>query len=232
MTAELMMDTLQATEMRRDILKRMMDLHGDTITLGKLLHRFDVGGGWKVLAMDDGEPRYESMWAFFRGVSKDWNLTSRYFYTLRDQGRAQEQSGVLGWSGSALTQLARLNDEPKKQRTVVEALQREQIEVKGEMVRRDARVPPAKAVANHVKWELPKKPEGDKRSVQGKAVLKATHSMGPLHAIIILLSDVIDQMNSTFVGMDEHEARKALRGAQKAVEGAHKLLHPFKEIAQ
>ncbi len=216
--------------MRSDIVQRMQNWHCDTLALGTLLHRFDAGGGWKVLSPDklDGEPQYKTMWDFFKGEAPKWSLNARYFYELRDQGRAQEQTGVIGWSGSSLKQLAKLNDEPEKQKQIVQDLKMETVEIKGDMVQRGARPPVAKEVINHVKWVLPSKDE-KKKTVQAKADRTPTNLK--ITAIVALLSDVIDQINGTFVDMDEHEVRQALNEALKLVEHAHRRLSPFKEIS-
>ncbi len=224
------MDSTEATAMRAEIVLRMQNWHGDALALGSLLHRFDKGGGWIVLSptKDDGEPKYGSMWDFFKGEAPKWGLSARYLYELRDQGRAQKQTGVVGWSGSSLKQLAKLNDDPEKQKEIVRDLKMEVVEIRGDMVQRGARPPVAKEVINHVKWAMPNK-EDRKRAATAKADRSPTNLK--ITAIVSLLSDVIDQINGTFVDMDEHEVRTALAEALKLTEHAHRRLSPFKEIA-
>ncbi len=222
------MDDMEAAEAKAEIVRRMENWHGDTIALGKLLYEFDYRGGWQVLAMEDDAPKYKSMWDFFRGTAPKWNLSANYFYQLRDQGRAQEQSGVIGWSGSSLKQLAKLNDDPKKQLQIVEDIKRDMVEVRGEMQERGPRAPIAKEVRDHVKWALPKKEEKDK--VFSLPKLERTGTNLKITAVMTMLSQTIDQMNSTALDIDEHAARKALNSAQAMVEKAYKLLFPFKEI--
>jgi len=230
-----------ASDMKMDIVRKMENWHGDTLALGNLLHKFDVGGGWRVLSVgEDGKPTYKTMWDFFRGIAPKWNLSARYFYELRDQGRAQQQTNVVGWSGSSLKQLARLNEDPDKQAQVVRALKEEVVEISGDMIQRGVRPPVAKEVRNHVKWHMPNKPK--KRSPVEGVTLKAAVEGGylprvdrsPLQlqitAVVALLSDVIDTMNMVTLGIDDHALRADMNAAQKLTEKAKKLLFSYKDI--